>query len=69
VFAVSNPNFAQCQTQRSTPPPSSPDVVVGALASFQDGAAAAAIIGHGARDVPWQDELVTVIKRHSRDPD
>jgi hypothetical protein len=40
-----------------------------ALASFQDGAAAAAIIGHGARDVPWQDELVTVIKRHSRDPD
>jgi SAM-dependent methyltransferase len=28
-----------------------------------------AIIEHGPRDVPWQDELVTVIKRHSRNPD
>lgn len=28
-----------------------------------------AIINHGPRDVPWQDRLVTVIKRHSRNPD
>ncbi|MGH3741157.1 MAG: class I SAM-dependent methyltransferase [Micromonosporaceae bacterium] len=28
-----------------------------------------AIIDHGPRDVPWQDELVAVIKRHSRNPD
>ncbi|MEQ4206120.1 class I SAM-dependent methyltransferase [Actinopolymorpha sp. B17G11] len=28
-----------------------------------------AIVEHGPRDVPWQDDLVTVIKRHSRYPD
>ena len=28
-----------------------------------------AVIEHGPRDVPWQDELVGVIRRHSRDPD
>jgi ubiquinone/menaquinone biosynthesis C-methylase UbiE len=28
-----------------------------------------AVIEHGPRDVPWQDELVAVIRRHSRDPD
>ncbi len=28
-----------------------------------------AIIEHGPRDVPWHDELITVIKRHSRSPD
>lgn len=28
-----------------------------------------AIIGHGPREVPWQDGLVEVIKRHSRNPD
>lgn len=27
------------------------------------------IIGHGPQNVPWQDELVEVIKRHSRNPD
>jgi trans-aconitate methyltransferase len=26
------------------------------------------VVEHGPRDVPWQDELVTVIKRHSRNP-
>ena len=28
-----------------------------------------AIIDHGPRDVPWQDELIAVIQRHSRDRD
>jgi ubiquinone/menaquinone biosynthesis C-methylase UbiE len=28
-----------------------------------------AIIEHGPRDIPWQDELITVIRRHSRNPD
>jgi ubiquinone/menaquinone biosynthesis C-methylase UbiE len=28
-----------------------------------------AIVDHGPRDVPWQDELITVIRRHSRNPD
>lgn len=28
-----------------------------------------AIVEHGARDVPWGEELVQVIVRHSRNPD
>jgi len=28
-----------------------------------------AIIDHGPRDVPWHDELLSVIQRHSRNPD
>ena len=28
-----------------------------------------AIIEHGPHNVPWQDELITVIQRHSRNPD
>ncbi len=28
-----------------------------------------AIVEHGPRDVPWRDELLTVIKRHTRNPD
>jgi trans-aconitate methyltransferase len=27
-----------------------------------------AVIEHGARDVPWREELVAVIRRHSRNP-
>lgn len=27
-----------------------------------------AIIEHGPRDLPWEDEMLTVIKRHSRSP-
>ncbi|ADD40019.1 Methyltransferase type 12 [Stackebrandtia nassauensis DSM 44728] len=28
-----------------------------------------AIVDHGPRDLPWQDELLAIIKRHSRNPD
>ncbi len=39
------------------------------LAKVMTTSAQLVIIDHGPRDVAWQDELITVIKRHSRNPD
>lgn len=38
------------------------------LAAVMTPRAQLAIVEHGARDVPWRDELGTVIRRHSRSP-
>jgi len=38
-----------------------------ARATLDDGLLA--VVEHGPRDVPWRDELATVIKSHSRNPD
>lgn len=38
------------------------------LAGAMTAHAQLAIIEHGPRDMPWHDELVTIIRRHSRSP-
>ncbi len=38
------------------------------LAAVMTPRAQLAVVEHGPRDVPWQDELVAVIQRHSRNP-
>jgi ubiquinone/menaquinone biosynthesis C-methylase UbiE len=45
------------------------DEAMARLARVMTPRAQLAIVEHGPRNLPWQDELVTIIKRHSRNPD
>jgi ubiquinone/menaquinone biosynthesis C-methylase UbiE len=45
------------------------EAMLGRLARVMTPHAYLAIIEHGPRDVPWRDDLVKVVKRHSRNPD
>lgn len=44
------------------------DVTLGRLAHVMTADAQFAVVEHGPRDQPWEDDLVSVIRRHSRNP-
>jgi SAM-dependent methyltransferase len=45
------------------------DVTLDRVAEVMTPGAQLAVVEHGPRDLPWQDDLVAVIRRHSRNPD